>query len=38
VERLMGGVDVAANATAHGDTPLNVQLMDSLNGNFHEAH
>jgi hypothetical protein len=38
MERLMGGVDVATNATAHGDTPLNVQLMDSLSGNFHEAH
>ena len=38
VERLMGGVDVSTNATAHGDTPLNVQLMDSLSANFQEAH
>lgn len=38
VERLMGGVDVLANSSALGDTPLNVQLMDSLSANFHEAH
>lgn len=38
VERLMGGVDVMANASAIGDTPLNIQLMDSLSANFHEAH
>lgn len=37
VERLMGGVDVST-ALALGDTPLNVQLMDSLSANFHEAH
>ena len=38
VERLMGGVDVLANVNALGDTPLNVQLMDSLRANFQEAH
>ncbi len=38
VERLMGGVDVLNNLSAVGGTPLNVQLMDSLNANFHEAH
>ena len=38
VERLMGGVDVLANSSALGGTPLNVQLMDSLTANFNEAH
>lgn len=38
VERLMDGVDVLGNAAALGDTPLNVQLMDSLSAIFHEAH
>lgn len=38
VERLMGGVDVLTNATALGGSALNVQLMDSLSANFHEAH
>ena len=38
VERLMGGVDVLGNASALGGAPLNVQLMDSLSANFHEAH
>ena len=38
VERLIGGVDVLNNLSAVGGTPLNVQLMDSLDANFHEAH
>ncbi len=38
IERLMGGVDILNNLSALGDTPLNVQLMDSLSAVFHEAH
>ncbi|HEY0976049.1 MAG TPA: MbnP family protein [Flavobacteriales bacterium] len=38
VERLMGNVDVTDPATAWGAGALNVQLMDSLSANFHEAH
>jgi hypothetical protein len=38
VERLMGGVDVLNNLTAHGGSALNAQLMDSLEINFRESH
>ena len=38
VERLMSGVDVLNTLSALGDQPLNVQLMDSLQANFQEAH
>lgn len=38
VERLLNGVDVLSNTSAIGDTPLNVQLMDSLQAIFHESH
>lgn len=38
VERLMGGVNVLTNSSALGNSPLNMQLMDSLSANFREAH
>lgn len=38
IERLMSGIDVLNNLSALGDTPLNVQLMDSLRSVFNEGH
>jgi hypothetical protein len=38
VAQLLGGADLLATSIAEGGTPLNVQLMDSLAGIFHESH
>ncbi|MBL7965179.1 MAG: hypothetical protein JNM31_15195 [Flavobacteriales bacterium] len=38
IRRLMGGVDVQNNSVVHGEAPLNVQLMDSLEVLFRQAH